>query len=61
MIIYGWDQSNSTMTTQWATGNMGQGSGAVSWLMGDVNGNSRADVIQEWSNGGSLGTIVFGY
>lgn len=60
MIIYGWDPANATMTTQWATGNMGQGSGAVGWLAGDVNGNGRADVIQEWSNAGTLGT-VYGY
>jgi hypothetical protein len=59
MIIYAWEGSG--MTTQWATGNMGQGPGAVSWLIGGVTGNGKSQVLQQWANGGSLGMIVYGY
>ncbi len=61
MIIYGWDPAHTTMTIKWATDNMGQGVGALSWLIGNVNVAGRADIIQEWDNGGKLGTIVYGY
>jgi|CXWL01.1.fsa_nt_gi hypothetical protein len=59
MIVYGW--SGSGMTTLWSSSNMGQGPGAVSWLIGDVNGDGKAEIIQQWANGGSLGTIVYGW
>jgi hypothetical protein len=59
MIVYGW--SGGAMTTLWATGNIGQGVGAVTWQIGDVNGDGRAEVIQPWDNGGRLGMIVYGW
>jgi len=59
MIVYGW--SGSGMTTLWASGNMGQGVGAVDWQIGDVNGDGRAEVIQLWNDGGRLGMIVYGW
>lgn len=58
-IVYGWN--GSAMTTLWSSSNMGQGPGAVSWLIGDINGDGKAEIIQEWANGGSLGTIVYGW
>jgi hypothetical protein len=57
MIVYGWN--GSAMTTLWSTGDIGQGPGAVSWLIGDVNGDGKAEIVQQWANGGSLGTIVY--
>jgi hypothetical protein len=61
MNIYAWDIARSTLTTTWSIGDMGQGSGAESWLIGDLDGNGRAEIIQEWSNNGQLATIVYGY
>ena len=61
MIIYGWDPTLASMTVKWATNNMGQGVRALSWTIGDVTGNRHADIIQEWDNGGKLGTIIYGY
>jgi C1A family cysteine protease len=59
MIVYGW--SGSAMTQLFATGNMGQGSGNIGWLIGDVNGDGKAEVVQLWNNGGALGIIVYGW
>src|ERR1700726_4159130 len=59
MIVYGW--SGTAMTTLWGTGDIGQGVGAVSWLIGDVNGDGKAEIIQLWANGSSLGMIVYGW
>jgi hypothetical protein len=58
-IVYGW--VNNAMTVLWSTGNMGQGPGAVQWLIGDINGDGKAEIIQQWANGSSLGTIVYGW
>ena len=59
MIVYGWN--GTAMTTLWSTSDMGQGPGAVSWLIGDVNGDGRAEILQQWANGGSLAMIVYGW
>lgn len=59
MIIYGW--SNNALTTVWSLDNVGQGPGAVGWLIGDMNGDGRAEIVQQWANGGSLGTIIYGF
>ena len=59
MNIYAW--SANAMTTIWSTAFMGQGSPAITFLIGNLNGNGHANVVQEWANGGTLGTIVYGY
>ena len=59
MIVYRW--VGGAMKTLWITGDIGQGAGAVSWLVGDVNGDGREEVIQQWNNNGQLGTIVYGW
>jgi hypothetical protein len=55
-IVY---DSNGTggFTTQW-TGAMGQGSGAATWLVGDFNGDGKAEIAQGW--GDNLNFIVYG-
>jgi hypothetical protein len=59
LIVYGWD--GSQMTTQWGTGNIGQGPGALSWLAADVDGDGKAELLQPWKNGSKLGLIVYGW
>ena len=60
LIVYGSDSQNNISTT-FASSNVGQGSGALAWLIGDVRGNSKADIIQPWDNNGRLGLIVYGF
>jgi hypothetical protein len=38
---------------------MGQGQGAVSWLMGKVLGTGSEQICQQWANGNLLGMIVY--
>jgi hypothetical protein len=45
----------------WNTADIMQGSGAVSFRIGDVNGDKRAEIIQFWDNGGKLAAIVYGW
>ncbi|MCQ8783245.1 FG-GAP repeat domain-containing protein [Mangrovibrevibacter kandeliae] len=59
MIVYGFD-GGSGLTTLWATGDMGQGPGAVAWLVGDFVGDGRKEIVQCWGNGSRLGMIVYG-
>jgi phospholipase C len=59
MIVYGW--KNNAMSKLWSSSNMGQGPGAVSWLIGDVNGDGKAEICQQWNNNGTLGMIVYGW
>jgi hypothetical protein len=47
------------MAKLFASGNMGEGSGAESWLVGDVNNDGQAEIIQLWNNGGLTGMIVY--
>ncbi|HEV7241181.1 MAG TPA: C1 family peptidase [Thermoanaerobaculia bacterium] len=59
MIVYSW--SNGAMTTLWSTGNIGQGSPGIKWLIGDVNGDGNAEVVQLYNKGGQLGMNVYGW
>jgi FG-GAP-like repeat len=44
--------------TAFASSNMGQGSGAFAWLVGDMDGDGRSDIFQPF-NSGALGLIVY--
>jgi len=57
MIVYGWWDGG--MRGQWYVSNVGQGYGALAWLVGDVDGDGQDEVIQPWANGQSLGMIVY--
>lgn len=37
---------------------MGQGPGAISRQVCDVNGDREDEIVQGWADGGSLGVIV---
>lgn len=45
--------------TKWSNSDMGQGSGALAWLVGDMNLDGKADLIQPWKNGSRLGLIAY--
>ncbi|WP_338525215.1 VCBS repeat-containing protein [Pseudomonas batumici] len=55
-IMYGSD-GNGGLKTLWA-GAMGQGTGAVKWLVGDFNGDGKDEIVQAW--GGDLNFIMYG-
>ena len=59
IIVYGSDGA-AGLRQLWASSNMGQGPGAVSWLVGDFNGDGKDEIAQCWGNGSSLGIIVYG-
>ena len=59
MIMYGGDGAGG-IRDLWNTGNMGQGPGAVAWLVGDYDGNGKDEIVQCWGNGSSLGMIMYG-
>jgi len=59
MNVFNWD--GTKMVTKFATSNMGQGPGALAWRAADVNGDGKAEIIQPWANGTSLGMIVYGW
>jgi Zn-dependent metalloprotease len=57
LIVY---TSNGTgYSSTFSTLNIGQGSGALAWLTGDVNGDGRTDILQAFDNGGRLGLIAY--
>lgn len=57
LIVY---QSNGAgLVVSSEVANIGQGSGALAWLTGDVNGDGRTDLIQPFDNGGRLGMIIY--
>jgi hypothetical protein len=63
MIVYGWD--GRWMAGKWGTDDMGTAPGAYSWLVGDVDGDRKAEIIQPWMNGnelfGFIGMNVYGW
>jgi hypothetical protein len=48
LIVYGWN--GSQMTRKWNTANIGQGSGALGWLVADVDGDGKVELLQPWHN-----------
>jgi hypothetical protein len=48
LIVYGWD--GTQMTTKWSSSNMRQGSGALAWLVADIDGDGKSELLQLWNN-----------
>lgn len=55
-VVYGF--RGNGLQTLWS-GDLGQGPGAIAWLVGDGDGDGKAEIVQQWNNDGSLGTIVY--
>jgi hypothetical protein len=58
MIVYKWN-GNAMETAGTPSSDVGEGSGALSWLVGDVDGDEQDEIIQPWDNGGRLGMIIY--
>lgn len=53
-------RSTGTGYVLWfANGNMGQGSGSLKWLAGDMDGDGLTDIFQPFQNGTQLGLIAY--
>lgn len=48
LIAYGWD--GTKMTRKWGTSDIGEGSGALSWLVADVGGDGKIELLQPWDS-----------
>ena len=59
MIVYGND-GNGNLVTVFINPDMGQGSSALAFLVGDFTGSGATEIAQLWDNGGTLGMIVYG-
>ncbi|HEX3047773.1 MAG TPA: RHS repeat-associated core domain-containing protein [Bacillota bacterium] len=46
-------------TLAWGVNDIGAGSGAITFLTGDVNGDGKSDIIQLWDNNGRLGVVTY--
>jgi hypothetical protein len=46
MNVYGWD--GIKMGLKWRSDNMGTAPSALSWLVGDVDADGKAEIIQPW-------------
>jgi hypothetical protein len=57
MLVY--RSTGSGYSLMFGSSNMGQGSGALAWLTGDVDGDGRTDIIQPFNNNGTLGMLVY--
>jgi hypothetical protein len=51
---------NGTLEAVFTSSNMGQGSSALAWLVGDFTGSGATEIAQLWNNNGTLGLIVYG-
>ncbi|QSQ14921.1 FG-GAP-like repeat-containing protein [Myxococcus landrumensis] len=56
-IVHRWNGTG--MTQAWSTNNMGQGSGASAWVVTDLDGDGRDEIVQAINHYGSLGFIVY--
>src|SRR6516225_9862071 len=58
LIVYG--MSGGTLQTLVTYPDMGQGSSALAFLVGDFTGSGATEIAQLWDNNGVLGLIVYG-
>jgi hypothetical protein len=58
LIVYSVNDQGA-YDTSFFSNNMGQGPGAITWLMGNTTGSGKADIVQLFDNNGRLGMIVY--
>ncbi len=58
LIVYG--MSGGTLQTLVTYPDVGQGSSALAFLVGDFTGSGATEIAQLWDNNGVLGLIVYG-
>jgi len=56
-VVYGWN--DASLQTRWGTRDIGQGAGALAWLVADLDGDKKHELIQPWRNGNALGFLVY--
>jgi hypothetical protein len=64
MIVYGWagDDDNSGMKVLWSDDiARREGPTAEAWLIGDLNGDGRAKIVQIYPHSGMAAAIVYGW
>jgi hypothetical protein len=60
MIVYGWDKDH--MKVLWGDDiPTEEDISALAWLIGDVNGDGKAEIIQMYNNGGNAASIVYAW
>jgi hypothetical protein len=59
LIVYGY-AGNGTLEALVAYPDMGQGSNALAFLVGNFTGSGATEIAQLWDNNGTLGLIVYG-
>ena len=57
--VYGWN--GSQMVVKWASADLGEGPGALAWLVADIDGDGKTELLQPWTNGDKLGLNVYGW
>jgi hypothetical protein len=60
MFLYGSDGVGG-LKQLWGSENVGEGHGAVAWLVGDFNGDRKAEIVQCWGAGDGLGMTMYGF
>ena len=48
LIVYG--DVNGSLKKVWGTSNIGEGSGALTFLTGDFTGSGKTQIAQPWDN-----------
>ena len=48
-----------TLSRVWSSQNMGEGTGAAAWLVTNLQGQQRQEIVQLWSKQGTLAAIVY--
>lgn len=59
LLFYGW--KDGQMKKRWWTDSMGEGPGALAWLMADIDDDGKDELLQVWDNGGRPELLVYSW